>query len=83
MNDKPAQATATEIAMQHAPTRGEATAQQLRRIHGLNDHDRELVQHAADMLEIASRAPRAEVGALYNAMLSLPYHRPDGRGSGA
>ena len=50
------------MSMLDAPTRGEATLRDLRRYAAaiINDRDRELVQHSADMLEVAFKSAPSE-----------------------
>ena len=62
MSDTDKPMTGMALSMLDAPTRGEATLRDLRRYAaGIKDHnDRELVQHAADMLDVALRALRPE-----------------------
>ena len=78
------QRTASEIAATFGPTRGEATVRDLRHYAGrIKDaDDRELVQHAADLLEIAFRtaATLREANALQSAVRHRPARAPDRRG---
>ena len=62
MSDTDKPMTGMALSMLDAPTRGEATLRDLRRYaDGIkDDNDRELVQHAADMLDVALRALRPE-----------------------
>ena len=57
-SDKPSQPSGgMAMAMQRAGTRGDATVRDLRTYscHVENPTDRELIQHAADMIEVFAR----------------------------